>query len=128
MSPMMQARLARFKKNKLGWRCFIIFIVVFVLTLLSEWIANDKPILIRYEQSYYLPILKQYPETTFGGVFETEADYKDPAVEQMIDAKGWTIWPIIRFGYQTPNFELAEPVPSPPTAQNWLGTDDQGRD
>lgn len=124
----MQARLARFKKNKLGWSCFIIFIVVFVLTLLSEWIANDKPLLIRYEQSYYLPILKQYPETTFGGVFETEADYKDPAVEQMIDAKGWTIWPIIRFSYQTPNFELAEPVPSPPTAQNWLGTDDQGRD
>jgi microcin C transport system permease protein len=83
---------------------------------------------VKYDHAFYLPILKSYPETTFGGVFETEAEYKDPAVQQLIAEKGWAIWPIIPFSYQTPNFELAEPVPSPPSVQNWLGTDDQGRD
>lgn len=128
MSPMMQARLTRFKKNRLGWCCFWLFALIFLFTLIAEMIANDKPILVKYDQHYYLPIVKTYPETTFGGVFETEADYKDPAVMQMIQSKGWMIWPIIRYSYQTPNFELTDAVPSPPTRQNWLGTDDQGRD
>lgn len=128
MSPMMQARLTRFKKNRLGFYCFCLFALIFLFTLIAEMIANDKPILVKYDQHYYLPIVKTYPETTFGGVFETEADYKDPAVMQMIQSKGWMIWPIIRYSYQTPNFELTDAVPSPPTRQNWLGTDDQGRD
>jgi microcin C transport system permease protein len=72
--------------------------------------------------------LKHYPETTFGGVFETETEYKDPVVQQLIQAKGWAVWPLIRYSYQTPNVDLTVPVPSPPTMQNWLGTDDQGRD
>lgn len=128
MSPLMQARLQRFRQNRLGFGCLIIFIVVFVLSVAAELIANDKPLLVRYDQQFYLPILKRYPETTFGGVFETEADYKDPVVQQLIEDKGWAIWPLIEYSYQTPNLDLAVPVPSPPTAQNWLGTDDQGRD
>lgn len=128
MSPIMQTRLKRFRQHTLGFACFILFLLIFALSLVSEIIANDKPILVKYDQAYYLPIIKNYPETAFGGIFETEADYKDPAVKQMIDSKGWMIWPIIRYSYQTPNFELAVPVPSAPTAQNWLGTDDQGRD
>lgn len=128
MSPMMQARLTRFKKNRLGFYCFCLFTLIFLFTLIAEMIANDKPILVKYDQHYYLPIVKTYPETTFGGVFETEADYKDPGVMQMIQSKGWMIWPIIRYSYQTPNFELTDAVPSSPTRQNWLGTDDQGRD
>ena len=128
MSPLMQARLQRFRQNRLGFSCLIIFIVVFVLSVAAELIANDKPLLVRYDQQFYLPILKRYPETTFGGVFETEADYKDPVVQQLIEDKGWAIWPLIEYSYQTPNLDLAVPVPSPPTAQNWLGTDDQGRD
>ena len=128
MSPIMQARLQRFKQNKLGFGCFIVFIIIFVLSLAAELIANDKPLLIRYEQSLYLPVFKAYPETTFGGVFETEADYKDPVVQQLIADRGWAVWPLIEFSYQTPNLDLTVPVPSPPTAQNWLGTDDQGRD
>ncbi|RKG30319.1 ABC transporter permease [Acinetobacter tianfuensis] len=128
MSPMMQARLKRFKQNKLGFGCFIIFAVIFVLSLGAELIANDKPLLVKYGSSLYVPAFKSYPETAFGGVFETEADYKDPAVQQLIDNKGWALWPINHFSYQTPNLELAVPVPSAPTAQNWLGTDDQGRD
>ena len=128
MSPIMQARVQRFKQNKLGFGCFIVFIIIFVLSLAAELIANDKPLLVKYEQSLYLPVFKAYPETTFGGVFETEADYKDPVVQQLITNKGWALWPLIEFSYQTPNLDLAVPVPSPPTAQNWLGTDDQGRD
>jgi len=128
MSPLMQARLQRFRQNRLGFGCLIVFIVVFVLSVAAELIANDKPLLVRYDQQFYLPILKRYPETTFGGLFETEADYKDPVVQQLIEDKGWAIWPLIEYSYQTPNLDLAVPVPSPPTAQNWLGTDDQGRD
>lgn len=128
MSPIMQARVQRFKQNKLGLGCFIVFIIIFVLSLAAELIANDKPLLVKYEQSLYLPVFKAYPETTFGGVFETEADYKDPVVQQLIADRGWAVWPLIEFSYQTPNLDLAVPVPSAPTAQNWLGTDDQGRD
>ena len=128
MSPIMQARVQRFKQNILGFGCFIVFIIIFVLSLAAELIANDKPLLVKYEQSLYLPVFKAYPETTFGGVFETEADYKDPVVQQLIADRGWAVWPLIEFSYQTPNLDLAVPVPSAPTAQNWLGTDDQGRD
>ena len=128
MSPIMQARFQRFKENKLGFTCFISFALIFILSLAVEFIANDKPLLVKYDDSLYLPVLKSYPETAFGGVFETEADYKDPVVQQLIEEKGWAVWPLIKFSYQTPNLELAVPVPSAPTAQNWLGTDDQGRD
>ncbi|WP_180085813.1 ABC transporter permease [Acinetobacter sp. YH12145] len=128
MSPIIQARFQRFKENKLGFTCFINFALIFMLSLAVEFIANDKPLLVKYDDSLYVPVLKSYPETAFGGVFETEADYKDPVVQQLIDDKGWAVWPLIKFSYQTPNLELAVPVPSAPTAQNWLGTDDQGRD
>lgn len=128
MSPIMHARLEKFKQNRLGFGCFILFMALFVISISAEFIANDKPVLVKYDQHYYMPVFKAYPETTFGGVFETEADYRDPVVQQLIDEKGWAIWPILCFSYQTPNLDLAVPVPSPPTAQNWLGTDDQGRD
>ena len=128
MSPIMQARFQRFKENKLGFTCFISFALIFMLSLAVAFFANDKPLLVKYDDSLYVPVLKSYPETAFGGVFETEADYKDPVVQQLIDDKGWAVWPLIKFSYQTPNLELAVPVPSAPTAQNWLGTDDQGRD
>lgn len=128
MSPIIQARFQRFKENKLGFTCFISFALIFMLSLAVEFIANDKPLLVKYDDSLYVPVLKSYPETAFGGVFETEADYKDPVVQQLIEDKGWAVWPLIKFSYQTPNLELAVPVPSAPTAQNWLGTDDQGRD
>ena len=128
MSPMLRQGLQRFKQNRLGFFCLIIFLIVFVLSSMAELIANDKPLLVRYQQHFYFPVVKSYPETTFGGVFETEADYRDPAVQQMINAHGWQLWPIVHYSYQTPNLELAVPVPSPPTSENWLGTDDQGRD
>ncbi|PWB13763.1 ABC transporter permease [Acinetobacter sp. AM] len=128
MSPMIQTRLQRFRQNRLGFLCFILFSLIFAVSLAANLIANEKPLLVKYQQSFYFPVFKSYPETTFGGVFETEADYKDPVVQQLIADQGWVVWPVIRYAAQTPNLDLAVPVPSEPTAQNWLGTDDQGRD
>ena len=84
---------AKFRQHKLGWASFILFSLILVMSLAAELIANDKPLLVKYEDAYYLPIFKTYSETTFGGVFETEADYKDPAVQELINHKGWAIWP-----------------------------------
>lgn len=127
-SPMTQARIKRFRQNRLGFSCFIAFCVIFMLSLSANFIANDKPLVVSYKEELYFPVFKSYPETTFGGVFESEADYKDPAVQQLIEQDGWYISAIIPFSYQTPNLDLDVPVPSEPTRQNWLGTDDQGRD
>ncbi|ENW78099.1 hypothetical protein F909_03782 [Acinetobacter sp. ANC 3929] len=128
MSPLMRARFERFKQNKLGFSCLLVFSAIFVLSLFAELIANDKPLLVRYQHALYFPVLKDYPETTFGGQFETTTDYQDPAVKQLIQQQGWMISPPVAFSYQTPNLSLAVPVPSAPSLDNWLGTDDQGRD
>ena len=89
MSSLMQLGWQRFKQHKLGFGCFIMFGLIFIMSLGAELIANDKPLLVKYDHAVYLPILKSYPETVFGGVFETEAEYKDPAVQQLIAEKGW---------------------------------------
>jgi microcin C transport system permease protein len=98
------------------------------VSLLAEVIANDKPLVIRYDGRYYFPVLRSYPETTFGGVFPTEAVYRDPTLIKLIREKGWIVWPPIPFSYDTINYELPVPAPAPPSRVNWLGTDDQGRD
>lgn len=128
MSPVLAARIRRFKSNRLGYFSFWLFIIIFALSLAANLIANDKPLLVGYKGSLYVPVFKDYPETAFGGVFETTAEYRDPIVRQLIDKDGWMVWPLIPFSAQTPNLDLAVPLPAPPSAQNWLGTDDQGRD
>lgn len=128
LNPIWQARLERFRSNRLGLISLIIFSLVFVICMAVNVIANDKPLLVSYDGDYYVPVLKAYPETTFGGIFETEANYKDPAVQELIEAKGFYIMPPIPFADQTPNVELGLPYPAAPNSQNWLGTDDQGRD
>jgi microcin C transport system permease protein len=105
-----------------------IFLALFVVSLFAEFIANDKPVLVYYDGGFYMPIFEAYPETTFGGPFETEADYSDPAVRALIDAKGWMVMPLIPYGYRSVAWNLAVPAPSPPDAEHWLGTDDQARD
>ncbi len=127
-SPLAARRWANFRANKRGFWGLWIFLALFVVTGMAEIVANDKPLLIRYEGAYYLPIFHAYPETTFGGTFETEAHYRDPFVKNQIEAKGWMIWPLIPYSYDTINYDLGRPAPSPPSADNWLGTDDQGRD
>ncbi len=128
LSPLNRRRLANFRANRRGFWSLWIFATLFVLSLFAELIANDRPLLVRYDGGWYVPVLEAYPETTFGGVFPTEADYRDPVVAELIGEKGWMVWPPVPYRYDTFIRELPSPAPSPPTAQNWLGTDDAGRD
>lgn len=127
-NPINQRRLDNFKANRRGYWSLWIFSFVFIVTLFAEAISNDKPLLISYDDSLYFPIITTYIETEFGGDFETEADYRDEYIQELINAKGWMIWPLIRYSYQTINYDLPVPAPAPPSTENWLGTDDQGRD
>jgi microcin C transport system permease protein len=128
VNPIHQRRWRNFRANRRGWWSLWIFLALFATSMAAEIIANDKPILVRYKGSIYLPVFKVYPETTFGGDFPTEADYRDAYVQELIEIDGWMLWPPIRFSYDTFNRQLNQPAPSPPNAVNWLGTDDQGRD
>ena len=128
LTPLTRRRLANFRANRRGFWSLWIFLVLFVLSLFAEFIANDRPLVVAYEGHLYFPVFADYPETTFGGEFPTEADYRDPYVQQHIKEHGWMAWPLIPFGYKTINYSLPRPAPSPPDAVNWLGTDDQGRD
>src|SRR6218665_1257318 len=129
LSPLNRRRFERLKAHKRGWWSLWLFIVLFVLSLGAELIANDKPLVVHYDGGLYFPVFKRYPETTFGGEFPLEANYKSPYIRELIEAKdGWTVWPPIPFSYSTINYDLKVPAPAPPSADNLLGTDDQGRD
>ena len=152
LSPLQRRRWEVFKLNRRGFWSLWVFLLLFGVSLGSEFIANDKPILVKYDGQLYWPIFKAYPETAFGGIFETEAEYRDPAVKEMIaKTGGWVIWPPIRFSYNTQNKNPPMAFPVKPTWMltdedcklaiergfhpcdaslewNWLGTDDQGRD
>ncbi len=121
-------RIANFKANRRGYWSTWLFTVLFLLCLPAEFIANSKPLLIHYDDEFYVPVLFDYPETTFGGDFETLPDYTDPFVRELIEAKGWLIFPPIPYSYDTKILDLPGSAPTPPSPDNWLGTDDQGRD
>jgi microcin C transport system permease protein len=152
LTPINLRRLENFKANRRGFWSLWIFLVLFVGSLGAEFIANDKPFFVSFEGKFFFPAVIDYPETAFGGDFETAADYRDPYLQKLIAEKGgYMLWPPIRYSYNTHNLDLPTPAPSPPTwmlteAQckdvverkhlngcsdleyNWLGTDDQGRD
>src|SRR6185312_4259439 len=152
LSVLNKRRWQTFKAHKRGYWSLWIFLILFVISLFAEFIANDKPLLVKFDSQYYFPLFKSYPETAFGGIFETEAVYRDPAVKEMIaDKNGWILWPPIPFSYDTPNKNPPMAFPVKPTWMltkedceaaikggfhpcndelewNWLGTDDQGRD
>ncbi|MEL0106732.1 MAG: ABC transporter permease [Rhodospirillaceae bacterium] len=128
VTPLTARRLRNFCANRRGFWSLWIFLVIFILTLFAEFIANDKPFLVKYDGDFYSPVFVDYAETTFGGDFPTTADYRDPFIKKQIESKGWMIWPPIPYSYDTINYKLPVPAPAPPSAQNWLGTDDQGRD
>ena len=152
ISPLNRRRWESFKANKRGYFSLWVFLCLFVISLFAEFIANDKPFYVYFNGRSYFPVFVNYPETAFGGEFETAADYRDPYLQNLIAEKGgFMLWPPIRYSYNTQNLDLPTPAPSPPTwmlsekqckavverkhlsscrdlEYNWLGTDDQGRD
>ena len=128
MNPMNRRRLAAFRSSKRGMISLAIFALLFFLSLFAELLANDKPILIRYDGAFYSPLLKDYPETTFGGDFPTNTVYSDPEVRKLIEEKGWILWPPIPYSYDTVLKGEGRTTLQPPSRQHWLGTDDSGRD
>ncbi|MCW4153466.1 ABC transporter permease [Halomonas sp. 18H] len=127
-SPITRRRFAAFRSNRRAWVSLWVFGVVFVLSLFAELIANDKPIIMQYDDQWYVPLLVDYPETEFDGFLPTRTDYLDPFVQQQIENNGWALWPLIPFSYQTLDMQMTRPSPAPPDGRHWLGTDDQGRD
>jgi len=127
-SPLNRRRIKNFVSNKRGLYSFCIFTALFIISLFANFISNDKPLLVKYNSEYYFPVLESYPETIFGGDFETEADYRDPYVINLINNSGWMIMPIIPYSYNTIIRNIDVPAPSPPSKKNLLGTDDQARD
>ncbi len=129
LSPLNQRRFARFKANKRGWWSLWLFLGLFIFSLGAELIANDKPLVVQHDGQWFFPVFKRYPETAFGGEFPLEANYKSPYMRELIASRdGWMLWPPIAFSYDSINYDLRVPAPAPPSADNWLGTDDQGRD
>ena len=152
LTPLNRRRWENFKRNRRGYWSLWIFLILFFVSLFAEFIANDRPFMIMMDGKVFFPAVIAYPETAFGGEFETAADYRDPYLKNLIAKKdGTVIWPLVRYSYDTHNLDLPTPAPSPPTwklteAQckavvekkklsgcrdleyNWLGTDDQGRD
>lgn len=126
--PVTRRRLQAFRANRRGFWSLWIFLALFAVSLCADFIANDRPLVVHYDSGWYFPILSSYPETTFGSDLPTEADYRDPEMAKLIAAKGWMVWPLIPYGLNTISYNTDRPAPSPPDANNWLGTDDQGRD
>ncbi|QTD30925.1 ABC transporter permease [Pseudomonas fluorescens] len=129
LSPIGQRRWARFKAHRRGWWSLWLFLALFGLSLGGELVANDKPLLVTYQGEWYFPALKRYTEQDFGGELPFQPDYRSAQVRELIEGQGGRMWfAPIPFGFDTANYDLTEPAPSPPTTDNWLGTDDQARD
>ncbi|MDR2550724.1 MAG: ABC transporter permease [Desulfobulbus sp.] len=122
-------RWSRFKRNRRGYYSLLIFMVLFGISLFAEVLSNDKPLLVRYEGQYYCPLWRMYPETTFGGDFETETDYSDPYIrERLSEGNNFAVFPLNPHSFNSINQNLERPTPAPPSRDNYLGTDDRGRD
>ena len=129
VSPLTRRRLAAFRGHRRGWWSFWIFVILFLLSLFSELIANDRPLLLRYDGQWYVPVLHDYAENSFGPRFlPTEADYTLPELRRAIRARGWMIWPAIPYCYDTIANDVGQPSPAPPSWRHPLGTDDEARD
>ena len=156
LSPLNRRRWRNFRANRRAFWSLVLFSILFGLSLFAEVLANDKPLLVRHNGAFYLPILRLYPETAFGGDFQTEAVYRDIEVQCLIVAAGsqacwddpagilaearasgtaagepvqagWILWPPIPYSFNTVN-DIQGTAPSPPDARHWLGTDDTARD
>ena len=127
-SPETRLRFLKFKNNRRAFYSLILFAILFLVSLSADFIANDKPLVVRYDGHWYFPVLKNHPETTFGGTFETPTDFTDAFIRKKINENGFMLMPPVPFSYDTINYHLPTPAPSAPSRKNWLGTDDMGRD
>lgn len=119
----------RFRRNRLGYWSLWLFGLLVGLSLAAELISNDRPLLVRYQGELYVPLLHDYPEKTFGGDFDTATDYLDPFIRERLTHNGnWAVYALNPYGPKTLNYFAKAPNPSGPTPDNWLGTDDRGRD
>ena len=128
MSPITRRRIIQFRANRRGFWSLWIFLGIFLISLFAEGVANDKPLLVIFGDRLYFPVIETVLESEYGGEFATEAEYRDDYVRELIENKGSIYWPLIRYSYDTINYNLPSPAPSFPTKENWIGTDDQGRD
>lgn len=124
----MRDKINKFCRNKRAFGALICFIGIFIISLFSDLIANDKPLIVQYNDKYYFPTLQSYSDAFFGGDFPTEANYQDTLIKQNINNNGWMIMPVIPYSYNTVDYELAQATPAAPSAKHWLGTDEEGRD
>lgn len=128
LSPSRRAWL-RLKKNRLGYWSLVVFCALVALSLVAELVSNDRPLVVRFEGRTYFPMFKDYPEKTFGGDFETSTDYLDPFIRDRFSKPGnWAVYAPNTYGAGTLNYFAKSPNPSAPTLENWLGTDERGRD
>ncbi|MCO6536674.1 MAG: ABC transporter permease subunit [Gilliamella sp.] len=123
-----QQRWQRFKQNRRGYYSLWLFMICFVISLFADFIVNDRPIFIKYQDNYYSPIFHFYPETEFGGQLATQTNFLDPAVQNKIEANGWILWAPFRYSYNTLIYDTSNAFPTPPSASHWLGTTDAGFD
>ncbi len=129
LSPLTQRRLAIFRAHRRGYWSFWLFTVLFVVSLFAEFIANDRPLLIHFDDKWMVPVLFDYSEDAFGeDMLPTDADYKDQTLVQRIETHGWMRWPLVRYSYASVVRRLEAAAPAPPSWRNILGTDDQARD
>lgn len=129
LSPVTKRRLGIFKANRLGYASAVLLALALVISCFAEFLCNNRPIVAKVEGRYYFPIFKSYADVEFGGIFETEADYLDPSMHDVLQRDGnWAIFPPVRFDYQYVDTTLSSPAPSPPDHEHFLGTDDRSRD
>lgn len=128
LSPLTLRRIRTFQSNRRAFWSLVVFLIVFILTLFAEILANDRPLAVHYKGDWYFPIFKNYTEQTFGGDFPTPADYRDPYIQKQILADGNIWFPLLPYSFNTVDYDLDTPTPSAPSKNHWLGTDDEGRD